>query len=387
MDNYCSSQRRDRLLRYLSFGRIIGAIFIVLLLLVLTLVVYLPRDEKAAALTQEWRSKIDKLGPADLEPFYYLLGFLAPADTDPIEYGKAIVAQNKQSSAPEQKTQAAQLPLPEQPEKLDCELNTSDCQELLFGALAYWKKTLDTHQLLLERYDRFLQYSSYSEPRFSITSAHAHVMTSVAKLSRVRALLTAAEGYSEQSVAKLSDELEKMRLQISQSNNQLHRSMLTVSAHSLLETMIDLHQVFGVKPERIPQPLSPSEQSQQLVFLENFRALHHREVALDTTRANITKQNWFDRWLSASMMQQVRTENAVVRAFATKTAKTRSHHAASVETSSNLKQLLHTLRNAKGAEIVQLLSYSPLPRDRQKTQRFEISLNEYIARLEQSKIY
>jgi len=384
LDKYSSPKSQIAPPRGLKKRTVIGGLMILILVV---LAIWLPIDEAPTETTLRWRAEVDALGEPDLQPYYYLVGYLAPKGTDPYTYGRDLAEKHKGQASYQVKpiNKADELSVPESHVSLTCELKDPKCQNTFLDNIEHWKTVLDEHEEYLHRYDTVISHGHFTEIQsFSGARPKSIALLHAARISRLRALIMAQEGQARFAVAKVIDELRKVRSQQAYSNTQLHTLALSSVSNTLLNTLTDLLLVYKQRPRAPLESIDAFDDNYRLILVHEYQFLTKQALPRFTLRDQNPNKDKLNSWLESVLMQPVRTENKISAAFEKSLLNVQEKRDLE-EFYSERPSFWQQPRNSKGELFLSIFLSTPMDKLRKHQEDFNQKLVVYLELLKNSQ--
>jgi hypothetical protein len=249
------------------------------IVLALLLIILLPIDAELDADAAAWAERANDMEDVPGNGYYYLMGIMAAPDEDPETVGKAIVAAYHQTLQKFMRGEITEFeeeypvrnPLPEPEGDYYCRTGEAGCFARLAANPATLRAELKTHAVLLQRYERYLQFDTVKflvEPIIYERFPPYHYLARGNRLALFRILLESKAGNRERALSMLHAHIEELRRQLAGSSSLISKMIMVAMLADSLDLLFNIAQPAG-EPRLVPE-LTPQELSLELPMIREF---------------------------------------------------------------------------------------------------------------------
>jgi hypothetical protein len=268
-------------------------IFVIVILCIAALFA-LQFDEGLSPEVNSWISILDERRSKHSEAFIYLSGIIATEEDDVLTIGmeryKAFTKVEDRYSIEvtspdfEIYPESKHLPLPSKDDPIYCTLWEGGCLLKIVKADGRWQTELNTWREIYTRYLTFINYQEFitlSKPHISEDLPRYQYLNQGNRLRLFEAMLIASNGRPEEAISQLSGDISKLRVQLSEADNLIHKLVFTMLISYNLEGMVNIASIYGVHgTKRIPN-LSAEELDLELPLIREFALIHYAFIEVD----------------------------------------------------------------------------------------------------------
>ena len=219
---------------------------------------FLQIDEDMSSTAQEWAAKIENDRASKSEAFIYLSGIMAAENEDVM-----VVGANRFSAYRKAEELAKpfdeeiiyddypndkMLPTPQGDNDIYCKLWESDCLEKIIKNSTNWESELNEHSVLLDRYRTFIsfvEFTTLSKPSALEEYPRYSYLNYGNRLVLLENLLLAERGSPRDAIRSLSDDISKLRHQLTVADNLIHKMIFV----NMIANNLDVIAYIGNKYE------------------------------------------------------------------------------------------------------------------------------------------
>jgi hypothetical protein len=261
------------------------------ILLALLSVMLLPIDDELDAEAAPWVDGANDTEDVAGNGYYYLMGIMAAPEEDPEVVGKALIDDYLQAEqkflndeleefTQQEYPEAKKIPLPEG--DYYCRSQEAGCFARLSGNAAALRAELNTHAVLLDRYQRYMRFATLKpllQPSlYERFPPYVYVLRGQ-RLNRFRIMLEHLSGKHENALSLLQEDITQVRRQLAEAPSLIVKMM----ALNMLADDLDLLVQLPLPPSdrvRLLSPLTHQERSLRLPMIREFGniANFHRQL-------------------------------------------------------------------------------------------------------------
>lgn len=275
--------------------------------------IVLQYDDDLVAPGPDYIELINQRRASGSEAYFYLRGIGAPADKDPLQYGKRIA-----QGLDDEGRIDAELLEPASDHPLYCALDVVGCYQTLLQSQATWQAELDQSALVLDRYRQFLSYGEFvsiAKPALDEEYPRYRPLRFGNRLQLLQALVLAQNEQTETAVALLLEENRKLRQQLVVADTLIHKLFFASLIGENLEGLLLLHRHYRLPSAKPIPELSPKEFDMLLPFAREFVLGYNTFVALDGSPELFEEEGDLPRWVSQMLFKPNMTVNVIAKEF------------------------------------------------------------------------
>jgi len=232
------------------------------------------------------------------EAYFYLMGIDTAADQDPMVVGKNIFERGKKITDEIDDNFTVNLERFEQFDKkrkklvlpqLEADIlcrEENPCFKKILADTEKYKQKIQQHQILVQRYQKFLTFDQYQQPNesnFSLFSPSYRFFTIPNKIIILNAIIQASEKQPQQAINNLLNNIKGLRKKLWQTDDYIGKFILSSLIAQNLDTLSLIAYKNHLQLKEELKPLSKKEKDLEIVFARELAALYNN--------SKIMKQN------------------------------------------------------------------------------------------------
>lgn len=252
------------------------------------------------------------------EAYYYLSGISAPAEAHPVTRGVENLAHFEQFG--KLKQDAEDLPLPDKAASLFCNLKTPDCFDQIMSLREQWAIELSKQEVLLKRYETFLNYEHFATPLKTLTleypfPSYAHLVQGN-RLKRLSAISAAVEVDGDAGVSILLEDLNRLRRHLASADLLIHKMIFVSMIAEDLEALVKVYQRYTPQKSYVIKPLAVDELGLYKVFTREFYFFYTTLLNIDHKQEYFSESENVPNWCSGWCMKLIYKPNMTINEIA-----------------------------------------------------------------------
>jgi hypothetical protein len=259
-------------LKYLFYG-IAG------ILLLLILIAIVPIDDKLNAEAAAWVEAANDTADVESNGYYYLTGITAAPDQDPATAGKAFIDDYREAERKFRQGETAEFTQQEYPKvntlpqptgDYYCRLREAGCFTRLASNAGALRAELQTHAVLLQRYQRYLQFETVKplvQPSLYEPISPYQYIVRGQRLRQFQIILDNLSGRRERALGLLHEDIRQARRQLVVSPNLIGKM---IALNMLVDDLDLLAQLAPLNRGPALPPLTPQERSLDAAMRREF---------------------------------------------------------------------------------------------------------------------
>jgi len=287
-------------------------IITILLVIIVGLGFLLQIDDE---LSEESKGLINRLEQTPLsEAYLFLLGINANKDQDPIQVGRELLAEIRKSELDESyEIEYFQGLKVERPEPFFCQFSRPECLSGIFATKLDSNAFLEGYSTLIERTDRFLNYTEYTtltQPSINEYIPPFELLFVAQRLMIIKAISLHQKGDSTSAMNLLSNNLSRVRQSMALQDNLIGKLVLLNTAADLVEVMSVIASQTSLDVAGIPK-LTAQERSFHIIAAREFGLPYHYFKSLDRSPDLFQKEGNVPGWVTRIFFKPNMSINAL----------------------------------------------------------------------------